>query len=107
MIFDIYTKDVELKLKSGNSVTLKIRPLSGRFLPKLFSVASKFQGKSEDEVSAIFSDEKSIADLHLLILETLKKSYPKEDVEALDEFASQNLFSLLEAVIEVNIGNQE
>lgn len=105
-IFEIYKKEVKLPLRNGKEITLELRPLSGRFLPKLFSVASKFSADEKDQMK-LFEDEKSISDLHSIVLETLVKSYPTEDRAVLEDFASQNLFKLIEGVIEVNIGKQE
>jgi len=114
-MFEIYTKEVEIKEPSGNVVKYKLRPLNGRFLPKLYSVIGKMQGNQKeleglsDEEKNIKSfeslDEDTVNKLHSLVFETLKKSYPKEDEDLLNEFASQNLLQFLGALIEVNLGN--
>ena len=114
-MFEIYTKEVEIKEPNGNVVKYKLRPLSGRFLPKLYSILGKMQvrqkelkGLSEEEKnikSFEQLDEDTISKLHSLTFETLKKSYPKENEEVLNEFASQNLLQFLGALIEVNLGN--
>jgi len=114
-MFEIYTKEVEIKEPSGNVVKYKLRPLNGRFLPKLYSVINVMQKANEinkdlpDEernAKALESfDEDTVGKLHTLIFETLKSSYPKEDDKQLSEFASQNLMSFIGALIEVNIGN--
>jgi len=100
-MFEIYKEEVEI---DGNKYEL--RPLSGRFLPKLFSLMNKFEGE-EDEESIGNLDEDTIAKFHLLALETFKKSYPKEDVEKLDEFVTQNLFVLIEGLMKVNLKKQQ
>lgn len=114
-MFEIYTKEVEIKEPNGNVVKYKLRPLSGRFLPKLYSIIGTMKknetntkGLTDEEKAAkAFEnlDEDTVNKLHSLTFETLKKSYPKEDAEVLDEFASQNLMQFLGALIEVNLGN--
>lgn len=101
-MFEIYSKEIEI-----DGLTYKLRPLSGRFLPKLYAIISKFEGvkEGEDNTEAAFKllDEDSISKLHELMLETFKKSYPKEDPEKLDEFISQNMLKLFGPLMEVNL----
>lgn len=107
MMFEIYTKEVEIVDKSGNKQVYKLRPLSGRFLPKLYSAMSKFQGiKEGEEFDVSVLDEDTVQKLHTICLETFKASYPDQDVKVLDEFVSQNLLKLLEPVIQVNVGEE-
>lgn len=102
-MFEIYTKDVTIGGK-----TYSLKPLSGRFLPKLYSVMTKFnEAKEGEEVSMNRLDEDTVAKLHELSLETFKKSYPDEDADKLDGWISQNLLLLLEALITVNINSEE
>lgn len=101
-LFEIYTKEVDIKGKK-----LEFRPLSGRYLPKLYAVMSEVE-KNKDKDGNIgvqaFSED-TMSKLHTLVLETLKKSYPDEEESILDEFASQNLMHLLQPLIEVNVGS--
>jgi len=103
-VFEIFTKEVEIKV-GDNVHKYTLRPLSGRFLPKLYSVIGKLQSKDEEGIGS-FLEEDTIKVLHELILETFRKSYPNEDENKLDEFVSQNIMLLLEAVIEVNINDK-
>ena len=105
VLFEIYTKKVDFTDATGTKKELELRPLSGRYLGKLFNAAKVFDGVEEADMLEKM-DEKIIGDLHFIVLETLKTSYPKEDEKLLDEFASQNLFRLLEPVIEVNVAKQ-
>jgi len=111
MMFEIYTKEVEIK---GEKYLL--RPLCGRFLPKLYSVLKALnesknnqEGTEEEKAAKAFDslNENTISKLHEIGLETFKKSYPEQDEKILDEFVSQNLLILLEALITVNVGNSD
>lgn len=106
-MFEIYTKEVEIDTLMGKE-KIKLRPLNGRHFPKLMSVMTKLQSDgSEDAKSTLLRiDEATSANLHYLILETLKKSYPNEDVEKLDEFTTQNMFALITPIFELNINNK-
>lgn len=107
--FEIYTKKVELTTSKGTE-TYQLRPLSGRFLPKLFSILQKFDLKVDQEIDAEellkSFDEKTVTDLHELILETIKKSYPNEPQEGMDEFVTQNFLQLFPVIIEVNLNTR-
>jgi len=105
-MFEIYTKEVDIGGK-----TYSLKPLSGRFLPKLYSVMKKFnsvtEGSKGEDNTLEALDEDTITKLHLLSLETFKKSYKDVDEAQLDEWISQNLLLLLEALITVNISSKE
>jgi hypothetical protein len=111
-MFDVYVKDVKVKTKTGE-VSLKIRPLSGKYLPKLYAAIGKLSFSDDAELSDAERskqflqslDEAAVQNLHEVVLETLKKSYPGEPVESLDEFASQYFIQLFPLVIEVNLGS--
>ena len=106
MMFQIYTKEFKLKDASGNEETYRLRPLTGRFLPKLFGIMGKLStGEGEVDMSKL--DEEAMAKLHMICLETFKRSYPNEKEEALDEFVSQNLLRLIEPVFAVNMNPPE
>lgn len=103
MLFEIYTKEVEV-----NGETYKLRPLSGRFIGKLYGCINKLgveEGMSEKEAAKNLNGE-AMADLHDITLETFKKSYPKEDESKLDEFVTQNLTKLIQPIIEVNLNTK-
>ncbi len=105
-MFEIYKKDVTIGGK-----TYCLRPLSGRHLPKLYSVMQKFNDVNEategSKASLEALDETTVTKLHSLAFETFKKSYPDTDADNLDEWISQNLLLLLEALITVNINSEE
>ena len=107
--FEIYKKEIEIVDGMGNKAKYMLRPLSGRFMPKLYGVIKKFETSKSEEGTIDNSqiDESAMGDIHFLLLETFKKSYPKEDEEVLDEFCSQNLMKLLEGLIEVNLGKPD
>lgn len=116
-MFEIYTKEVQIKDSNGNTNTYKLRPLSGRFIKKFFNTMKAFSPKDkidtslpEEELRAKrFQqlDTQALEDLHDLAFETFKKSYPKEEESVLDEFCTQNLMSLIEPLIEVNMGKDD
>jgi len=104
--FDAYTKKVVI-----DGQEYEIRPLSGRFFPKLYSVVSAFEkakkSGSDDSNIIDFLDESVLLSVHELCLETFKKSYPSESVDKLDDFVSQNLWEVFGAVTQVNFKNKE
>ena len=104
MMFEIYTKLVKI-----NDEEYKIRPLSGRFLPKLYSVFAKIEAGRKEHGEDNFLqalDEQTINFAHELCLETMKKSYESQDPVKLDEFVSQNLWAVFGAVAEVNLNSK-
>lgn len=93
-----------------DGVKYTIRPLTGAFIGKVYSLLQKIAGFKEDStpvevLSAL--DENTIKNLHTVIIETLKrdKNLPMTG-EILDEFVSQNLFKFMGPVIEVNMPKQ-
>ena len=102
--FEIYTKLVNIK-----DSEYKIRPLAGRFLPKLYSIFAKIEADRKEHGEDNFLralDEQTILFTHELCLETMRKSYPDRDAVLLDEFVSQNLWAVFSAVAEVNLNNK-
>jgi hypothetical protein len=95
-MFEIYKKTVQV-----NGVGYEIKPLSGKFLPKMFALMKTFQG-SDDVVSKL--DEATVATMHELCLETFKQSYPDKGIDDLDRFVSQNLVAIFPLVVDVNVG---
>jgi hypothetical protein len=103
MIFEITTKDVVIK-----GETYKLRPLTGRFLPKLYSILSKApKDQNEEGVMKMFADEQVVQNLYDIALETFVKSYPQENQDKLAEFVSQNLLALFQPIIELNLGTEQ
>ena len=108
-MFEIYKKTITL-----NGTSYELRPLSGRFLPKLYRVLSSAkveerEDMTDEERGKAFLDSMSaqdIADLHEVVLETFKRSYPNQDKDVLEDFVSQNLMTLFGAVVEVNLNNR-
>jgi hypothetical protein len=101
MLFETYTKEVEIK---GEKYLL--RPLAGRFIGKLYSVIGKLQGSDEKDMLSKL-DEDTMTKMYDICFETFKSSYPKEDESKVSAFVSQNLMKLIEPVITVNIGDQK
>lgn len=114
-MFEVYTKEVEIKEQNGNTQKYTIRPLNGDFLPDLYHVMGKFEESNDDSLSdkeknaKIFAslDKETVSILHKLTLETLKKSYPDKEEGVLNEFASQNLLPFMGAIMEVNVNNEQ
>lgn len=101
MRFEVFSKTVKIK---GDEYTL--RPLSGRYLPKLYEVASKL-GKGDDEEDILDNlSEEVVQKLHDLALQTFVTAYPQEDKDKVDLFVSQNLLEILPALIELNMGSE-
>jgi hypothetical protein len=101
MLFDIYTKEVEIK---GEKYTL--RPLSGRFIGKLYSIVGKMSETGKEDLSKQF-DEETMANMYDLAYETFKASYPDQDEKTISAFVSQNLMLLIEPIVQVNINQPE
>lgn len=108
-MFEVYAKEVEIDV-NGKINTYKLYPLSGEMLPLLFELVSNLNiGKdtSEEDMMRVMSSDDNIKNLHKLVYETLKYSYPKEDSKVLEMFVTQNLFKFIQPLMEVNIGKQE
>lgn len=105
--FEVYRKEVEVETMSGTK-KYSLLPLSGRYMPKLMSVVAKMQESSKEGSDGML-DEDTTAKLHTLIKETLRVSLNVEekDLEQLDFFVSQNLFKFMEALVEVNFGDDK
>ena len=65
------------------------------------------QKGGEGNTSLEHLEEKDYANLHTLVLETFKASYPKEDADKLDVFVAQNLFKFVEPVMQVNMNTDD
>lgn len=101
-MFEVYTKDVTIEGK-----TYTVKPLTGKFLPKLYKLIAKLQGISTegDNVLEVLGEE-SIADLHVIATEMFMRSYPQQSREQVEEFVSQNLIAVLPVVLEVHFNNK-
>lgn len=98
-MFDVYKKTVTI-----NNVSYELKPLSGKYLPKLYSLLGQLQGAdSEGLLKAL--DEKGVATMFEVCFETFKASYPQEDVGKIESFVSQNLVLIFPVVVEVNFGD--
>lgn len=97
MMFELYTQEIKIK-----DDTYRVRPLSGKYLAKLYAVASKLgAGKEGQDMSDL--DEDTVKALHEIVFETFKASYPNEEPDKLDLFVAQNLMLLMEGVFKVNM----
>lgn len=102
--FQIFKKEVTISDEQYH-----LRPLNGEHIDMFFEVLSKLEGVGDgdvDKVSAVMDGE-TAAKLHKLALVTFIKSYPKERVEDLEEFVTQNLLQLIQPLLEVNIRNPD
>lgn len=106
-MFEIYKKNVEITDANGSKDVYTLRPLSGRFLPKLYRVIKKMSPDDGKEFSVKDLDEEVLGDLHEIALETFKKSYPAQEVDVLDQWVAQNLMLLIEPLLEVNLGKPD
>lgn len=100
MMFEVFSKEVEI---AGEKY--RIRPLTGRFIKPFYDVLkafSEFKGDESEDFIASLNPE-TMESGHMLAMETFRKAYPKEDVEKLEEWVSQNLVNILPAVLEVNL----
>ena len=99
-MFEVYTKEIEIQ---GNKYNIK--PLTGKYIGLLYDVIKELNvgenGKQEEIVDKLSSVV--ITKLHTICLETMKKSYPDQEEGKLNEWVSQNLFSLVKPIVEVNI----
>jgi len=109
MRFGIKTSEVVI---DGDTYIFK--PLKGKHLGLLMDVAKRLSAEKIDEDDDK-ADEKFmnmisqelVNDINTLAMETFKISYPSEfnkDPETIELFVTQNLFKLLNPIIEVNTG---
>lgn len=110
-IFTIYAKTVKITTEAGEKEIL-MRPLSGRYLPKLYKVMTAFMDTDDSDVLSDKEktkqfleklDSETLLNIHEMLVETLSKSYPDEKKENIDEFVSKYLFKLFPHLIEVNL----
>lgn len=92
-------KQITLKV-DGEDKIYKLKPLDWDNYPKLFTIATKFNGSEKDIMSKL--DEKTIIDLRELELIMFKISYPEMPLDEMKKVVQQNIFELLEPLIELN-----
>jgi hypothetical protein len=97
----IRTKELDIEGQKYN-----IKPLTGKYLGKFFGVlkaVSKLKENSKPEEILDALDENTVTNLHLLTMESMKRSGIKMEEEELDMYVAQNLFTLMGPVLEVNM----
>jgi hypothetical protein len=117
--FEIYSKVVTVGGKE-----LRLRPLTGRFIGRLFKAINSV-GDIEEAINSAgdleevdktkpkmsdmkeFLNEETMAAIHEVCLETMKRSYPDASKEGLEDFVTVNMFSLFEKVCEINLPSKE
>jgi len=118
--------DKEFKFdNNGKEESIIIKPLPSEHLKKLFSILKSVDTKDVKELQILTSDSEDIKTLKQqklgqlfaerlledeilqslldIVSVTVKKSYPQLDEELRDEFVTNNIFTLLPFIIEVNI----
>lgn len=113
-MFDLKKEKVEIKDNNGNVIVYELSPLKGQHLEGLFSSMKKFDEATKGNEGEV--DQSAILDLlgsdvsgtlHSLVLESLKSSYPDEDVDKLNAFAAQNLVSFIGPLMTANMPSSE
>lgn len=106
--FDVYNKEYTIETRTGTKKYV-LMPLRGEFLPELTELIAYIsdQGIDEDNATRIALDKKIVSVLHKLVFHTLKDSLnvADKDNKQLDFFVSQNVYSFLEPIIDVNMGS--
>lgn len=91
--------------------TYIFRPLGGKLFAQFFKLIHKMSELDLDfnnpKASSSLFDEETARILHDLCFHSLKKSYPQEKDEVLDEFVTQHLFQLMEPLMKVNMPEAE
>ena len=110
----VKTIELVLKNESGEEDVFVLEPLPFQFMGDLFELIRKmdkagFDKKSEDMSEEEMSkkmlsvmDKETIGLVQLLVMETLKQSYPDQDVKKLEKFAAAHMWDILLVVIESN-----
>jgi hypothetical protein len=100
-------KTLKLKRENGEEDTFTLQPLPYKYLPKIFQLFNKLKdldGVGEEETNKFFEvfDKETIELLQELCFETMKRSYPEEKDNVLQDFVTSNLFEIFPVIIEVN-----
>jgi hypothetical protein len=101
-MFEVYTREVEI---NGNKYLLK--PLPGKYLSKLYHLATVFEAASKEDNFMAALDEKSTQYMFELCYESMKSSYPGTDAAVIESFVSQNLMKIIPVVVEVNLNHAQ
>ena len=113
MEFGIISKEFKVADKD-----LRLRPLSGRFIKPFYTIMEALSSKDmqDDSLSEEAKNELMLKKLgsdgvseklHLLAFETMKKSYPKENIEGIEDFVSANLMSFIDPLLKLNLPQGE
>lgn len=117
--------DKEFKFdNNGKEESIIIKPLPVKLLPKLFHIVKALNDKDIKALQIVSSDtedvktekqlklselmmdrllEESVLQIVIdVVSATVEKSYPNMDVETRDEFITNNMFTLLPFIFEVN-----
>ena len=106
---NIYTEQFKFKNRDGTEGIIEIRPLAGKHLPKLYAVVGKLREAkgSNAEVSLAALDENTMETLVQLCTVTIKRSFPSESDDKIDEFVSSHFLKLMTAIMSVNFRTGE
>ena len=124
-MFDVNMEKVEITKKDGTKEVYNISPLPGEYLEDLYFVMNAFksdapelpEGAPKKDVEAkekaesnrvlkVLGTEAS-KKLHRLVNASLAQSYPEQDKEKLNKFASQNIMTFIGPVIKANMPSNE
>jgi len=83
--------------------TFVLKPLGVQHMKDFFRLMKKFEGaKTEGDFLKNIDDQTSET-ISSLVMATLKKSYPDVAVEKLEEFGMRNFSTILQAIFEINL----
>lgn len=111
-MFEVYTKKVTIETRMGPQ-EIEFRPLPGSYYPMFMEVVTKMMAEASPDMDADnidvkevvkMLDSQTVSKLHTLVLQSLLRVYKDVPKEQLEEFVSQNLFVLMDPLLEVNIG---
>ena len=109
-------KQISIKNANGEEDTFYLEALPFSKIGDLFAVMKSFSKVNFKEIEELPEEEKTKQLLEVLdkptvtlmgelVLETLKISYPNEDVKILEKFSSSHFMKLLPVILEINTGN--
>lgn len=116
--FEVMKERVSIKDSDGVEHMYIISPARGEHIGEFFKLlkelSEKFKGKKKSELTEEKLQEEGLSDIpispesmeiaHMLLMDSLKRTYGKEVAEKdLDEFVTQNLMDLLEPLMNVNV----
>lgn len=101
--------NVTLVSPDGKEETFELRPLPFKYIHHMFRIAKAFGSvekvENEEEKAALMlekMDKDTLESMNEIVMRTLEISYPNEKKEQLEAFASANMFSLLEPILQIN-----